>query len=132
MKKNKYEDPQYMSDLKKLLKARKISPYDMAHESFRKNNSYWIINAVDYKNLTITYLNNDQKCFSSYQSLVEEVNIVNKSYPKNRRKYTKRYFRVVTKLLKHKNALKNKIKTSSKSLINRLTPKQIKDLANSL
>ena len=83
MKKEKYElSSQYMKDLKKLLKARKVTPYDIAHKSFRKNCAHWIIDNVDKRSLEITYLNGDKKEFLSYNELMKEVKIVNGEYKK--------------------------------------------------
>ena len=54
MKKEIYEiSSQYMRDLKKLLDKNKISRYDIAHKSFRKNNADWIITNVNKAKLTI-------------------------------------------------------------------------------
>ena len=48
MKKEIYEiSSQYMRDLKKLLDNKEISQYDIAHQSFRKNNAEWIIKHVN-------------------------------------------------------------------------------------
>ena len=78
MKKEIYEiTTSYMRDLKKLLKNNKISPYDIAHASFRKNNAYWIIKKVDKRDLIITYLCGDTKKFPSYIKLMNEVKRVN-------------------------------------------------------
>ena len=54
MKEKNYEiSAQYMRDLKKLLEKKKISKYDIAHASFRKNNAYWIIKSVNKIDLKI-------------------------------------------------------------------------------
>ena len=76
----------YMSDLKKLLNEREISPYDIAHASFRKNNSHWVIKNIDKIKLSIKYLNGDEKMFQSYNQLTKEIEIVNAEYKKERRK----------------------------------------------
>ena len=96
MKKEKYElSSQYMKDLKKLLKARKSTPYDIAHASFRKNNAYWIIKNFDKRSLEITYLNEDKKYFLSYNDLMEEIETVNREYKNSRKKHIKRYYDVI-------------------------------------
>jgi hypothetical protein len=112
----------YMSDLKKLLKEKKVSKYDIAHASFRKNNSAWIIQNVNKAKLTITYLCGDTKQFPTYNSLMKEIKIVNQEYKPLRRKFIKRYYKVVNALTKHR-------ATKDKSISNTLTPEQVKLLA---
>ncbi len=112
----------YMSDLKKLLKEKKVSKYDIAHASFRKNNSAWIIQNVNKAKLTITYLCGDTKQFPTYNSLMKEIKIVNEEYKPLRRKFIKRYYKIVNALTKHR-------ATRKKSISNTLTPEQVKLLA---
>mgnify|MGYP003120022147 CR=1 FL=1 len=123
MKNEIYEiSSEYMSDLKKLLKEKKVSKYDIAHASFRKNNSAWIIQNVNKAKLTITYLCGDTKQFPTYNSLMKEIKIVNEEYKPLRRKFIKKYYKIVNALTKHR-------ATRKKSISNTLTPEQVKLLA---
>ena len=87
----------YINKLKTLLRMKKITSYDVAHASFRKANQHCIISSVDKTELVITYLNGDTKKFLSFNKLMSEVQIVNKWYKSARRKYIKRYYKVITK-----------------------------------
>ena len=109
MKKEKYElSSQYMKDLKKLLKARKSTPYDIAHASFRKNNAYWIIKNFDKRSLEITYLNEDKKYFPNYNDLMKEIETVNKDYKNSRKKHIKRYYDIVHRFTEHRRNIKER------------------------
>ena len=94
----------YINKLKTLLRMKKIKSYDVAHASFRKANQHCIISSVDKTELVITYLNGDTKKFLSFNKLMSEVQIVNKWYKSARRKYIKRYYKVIDKWNnRHKN-----------------------------
>ena len=136
MKKEKYElSSQYMKDLKKLLKARKSTPYDIAHASFRKNNAYWIIKNFDKRSLEITYLNEDKKYFLSYNDLMEEIETVNREYKNSRKKHIKRYYDVIHRFTEHRRKMKERKRARNNTrntLANTLTPEQVKLLASQI
>ena len=132
MKKEIYEiTTEYMRDLKKLLKNNKISPYDIAHASFRKNNAYWIIKSVNKNDFIITYLCGDVKKFPCYTSLMKEVRRVNAEYKHLRRKYIKKYYKIVNTFTKHRIEMSRKRKSKS-TIADRLTPEQVKTLASKI
>ena len=93
---------QYMKDLKKQLMNNKISKYDIAHQSFRKNNADWIIKHVDKAKLKITYLNGDVRILPTYNELMRRVGWANNSYKSARRKFIKRYYKVINAFTKHR------------------------------
>jgi len=127
MKKEIYEiSSQYMKDLKKMLDNKKISQYDIAHQSFRKNNADWIIKHVDKAKLKITYLNGSVRTLPTYTELMRRVSWSNNDYKSARRKFIKRYYKVVNAFTKHKNRFK------LNTIASKLSPKQIKLLASKL
>ena len=127
MKKEIYElSSEYMRDLKKLLDKKKISQYDIAHQSFRKNNADWIIKHVNKAKLTITYLNGATRVLPTYNDLMRRVSWSNNDYKSARRKFIKRYYKVVNAFTKHKNRFK------LNTIANKLSPKEIKLLASKL
>lgn len=129
MKKEIYEiSTQYMKDLKKLLEKKMITQYDIAHQSFRKNNAYWIIKHVDKAKLTITYLNGDKRVMPTYDELMKRVSWSNIDYKSARRKFIKKYYKVVNAFTKHRAKIKKKANTIS----NYINPKQIKELVSNL
>ena len=71
--------------------------YDVAHASYRKANQHCIIDSANKKELSITFLNGDVKKFSTYSLLMKELNILNSFYKTSRRKYIKRYYKVIEK-----------------------------------
>tara|TARA_R100000808_G_C2142471_1_gene150247 strand:- start:1729 stop:2094 length:366 start_codon:yes stop_codon:yes gene_type:complete len=94
----------YIKKLKTLLRMKKITSYDVAHASFRKANQHCIISSTDKRKLTITFINGDVKKFPSIISLLNEIKIINKWYKSARRKYIKRYYKVIGKWNnRHKN-----------------------------
>jgi hypothetical protein len=108
MQKEIYEiSSKYMKDLKKQLDNRKISPYDIAHKSFRKNNAAWIIKHVDKAKLKITYLNGDIRKEPTYSKLMKRISWCNGIYKSSRRKYIKRYYKIVNAFTKHRAQLKS-------------------------
>tara|TARA_R110002167_G_scaffold162413_1_gene358852 strand:- start:4 stop:387 length:384 start_codon:yes stop_codon:yes gene_type:complete len=125
MKKEIYEiSSQYMRDLKKLLDKKEISQYDIAHQSFRKNNAYWIVKNVDKAKLTITYLNGTTRVLPTYNELMKRVGWSNNDYRSARRKFIKRYYKIVNAFTKHRNKFKRN------TIANKLNPEQIKKLAS--
>ena len=88
---------EYIKKLKTLLRMKKITSYDVAHASFRKANQHCIINFINKKELTITFINGDVKKFPSIISLLNEIKTINKWYKEARRKYIKRYYKVIGK-----------------------------------
>ena len=129
MQKEIYEiSTQYMRDLKKLLQEGKISKYDIAHASFRKNNSYWIIKSKDPIKLTITYLNGDVITLPTYNDLMKRVKMANEDYKPARRKFIKRYYKVINAFHKHRSRLKKKANT----IANSLTPEQVRRLVQKI
>ena len=125
MEKEIYEiSSQYMKDLKKLLDNKKISQYDIAHQSFRKNNADWIIKHVNKAKLTITYLNGTTRVLPTYTELMKRVNWSNNDYKSARRKFIARYYKIVNAFTKHKNRFKRN------TIANKLSPEQIKLLAS--
>ena len=127
MKKEIYEiSSQYMKDLKKLLKNKKISQYDIAHQSFRKNNADWIIKHVNKAKLTITYLNGDVRVLPTYNELMRRVSWSNNDYKSARRRFIKRYYRIVNAFTKHRNRFKRN------TIASKLNPQQIKQLASQI
>jgi len=95
----------YIKKLKTLLRMKKITSYDVAHASFRKANQHCIISSTDKRELCITFLNGDVKKFSTYTALMKEINAINSWYKTSRRKYIKRYYKVIDKWNnRHKNA----------------------------
>tara|TARA_R110000824_G_scaffold14378_13_gene61243 strand:+ start:4345 stop:4755 length:411 start_codon:yes stop_codon:yes gene_type:complete len=136
MKKEKYElSSQYMKDLKKLLKAKKSTPYDIAHASFRKKCAHWIIKNFDKRSLEITYLNGDTKHFLNYNDLMKEIETVNKEYKSSRKKHIKRYYDVIHRFTEHRRKIRErKIARNDKrnTLANALCPEQVKALASQI
>ena len=127
MKKEIYEiSTQYMRDLKKLLDKKEISQYDIAHQSFRKNNADWIIKHVNKAKLTITYLNGDIRILPTYNELMRRVGWSNNDYKSARRKFIKKYYRIVNSFTKHRNRFKKN------TIANKLSPQQIKQLASGI
>jgi len=125
MKKEIYEiSSQYMKDLKKLLDNKKISQYDIAHQSFRKNNADWIIKHVNKAKLTITYLNGTTRILPTYNELMKRVNWSNNDYKSARRKFIKKYYKIINAFTKHRNRFK------TNTIANKLSPQQIKQLAS--
>ena len=95
----------YIKKLKTLLRMKKITSYDVAHASFRKANQHCIISSTDKRELCITFINGEVKRFSTYTALMNEVEAINTWYKKSRRKYIKRYYKVIEKWNnRHKNA----------------------------
>jgi hypothetical protein len=95
----------YMNKLKKLLRMKKITSYDVAHASFRKANKHCIISSTNKRELCITFINGDTKKFPNYFDLMKEVDAANAWYKTSRRKYIKRYYKVIDKWNnRHKNA----------------------------
>ena len=74
MRKEKYQlSSQYMKDLKKLLKTREATPYDIAHASFRKNNADLIIKNYNKTNLIIKYLDGTSQKFQTYSEFMKMI-----------------------------------------------------------
>ena len=95
----------YIKKLKTQLRMKKITSYDVAHASFRKANQHCIISSTDKRELCITFLNGDVKKFSTYTALMKEIGAINSWYKTSRRKYIKRYYKVIDKWNnRHKNA----------------------------
>ena len=136
MKKEKYElSSRYMRDLKRLLKAKKSTPYDIAHASFRKNNAHWIIKNFDKRSLEITYLNEDKKYFPNYNDLMNEIETVNKEYKSSRKKHIKRYYDIVHRFTEHRRKMRERKRARNNTrntLANTLTPEQVKLLASQI
>ena len=127
MKKEIYEiSSQYMRDLKKLLDANKISRYDIAHKSFRKNNADWIITNVNKAKLTITYLNGNTRVLPTYTELMKRVSWGNNDYKSARRKFIKKYYKIVNAFTKHRNRFK------TNTIANKLSPQEIRQLASQI
>ena len=125
MKKEIYEiSSQYMKDLKKLLDKKEISQYDIAHQSFRKNNADWIIKHVNKAKLTITYLNGDTRVLPTYNELMKRVGWSNKDYKSARRRFIKRYYKIVNTFTKHRNRF------NKNTIANTIDPQKIKQLAS--
>tara|TARA_R110000744_G_scaffold158917_1_gene274971 strand:+ start:142 stop:525 length:384 start_codon:yes stop_codon:yes gene_type:complete len=127
MKKEIYEiSSEYMRDLKKLLDNKEISQYDIAHQSFRKNNADWIIKYVDKVRLTITYLNGTTRKLPTYTELMKRVSWSNSDYKSSRRRFIRRYYKIVNAFTKHKNRFKRN------TIASKLSPEQIKQLASQI
>jgi len=123
MKKEIYEiTSKYMKDLKKQLDNKEISQYDIAHKSFRKNNADWIIKHVNKAKLTITYLNGTTRVLPTYTDLMKRVGWGNNSYKSARRKFIKKYYKIVHAFTKHKARFKKN------TIANKLDSKQVKAL----
>ena len=122
MSKEIYEiSTEYMRDLKKLLNKKKISEYNMAHASFRKNNASWIIKAVNKIDLEITYLNGDVRKLPTYNELMKRVKMSNEDYKPARRKFITKYYKVINAFKRHR--------SNSNTIANALDPEQIRILA---
>ena len=129
MKEKNYEiSAQYMRDLKKLLEKKKISKYDIAHASFRKNNAHWIIKSVNRVDLTVTYLNGDVLQLPTYPELIRRVKMANEDYKPARRKFIARYYKVINALTRHR----ARFKRAKNTIANALTPEQVKTLASKI
>ena len=117
---------QYLKDLKTLLdnKSEEVTKYDIAHASFRKNNSHWIIKSKDTVKLTITYLNGDVITLPTYNELMKRVKWANDDYKPARRKFIARYYKIINAFHKHRARLKKK----TNSIANALTPEQVRKL----
>ena len=116
-----------MRDLKKLLIKKKISKYDIAHASFRKNNAYMIIKSVDKIDFKITYLNGDVRQLSTYNDLMKRIKMANEDYKPLRRKFIKKYYKIVNAFTKHRAKLRN-----NNVIVNILEPKQVRLLASQI
>ena len=128
MSKEIYEiSTEYMRDLKKLLNKKKISEYNMAHASFRKNNASWIIKAVNKIDLEITYLNGDVRKLPTYNELMKRIKMANEDYKPLRRKFIKKYYKIVNAFTKHRAKLRN-----NNVIVNILEPKQVRLLASQI
>ena len=127
MKKEIYEiSSQYMRDLKKLLDNKEISQYDIAHQSFRKNSADWIVTNVNKAKLTITYLNGDVRVLPTYNELMKRVSWANSDYKSARRKFIKKYYKIINAFTKHRTKFKKN------SIANKLNPQQIRVLASQI
>ena len=133
MKKEIYEiSSKYMRDLKKLLKDKKISKYDIAHASFRKNNADCVITHVDKSSLTLTFLDNSTHVpFKSYKEFMKEISMWSKFYKEERRNHIARYYKIVNAFTKHRAEMRRKMK-SKNTIADRLTPEQVKTLASKI
>ena len=116
--------------IKKLLKDKNsnIKPYHIAHASFRKNNSDLIIKKVNKIDFIITYLDGTKQKFPTYNELMRMTKNLNDLYPKNRRDYIDRYFKVINAFHKHRAKLKKK----TNAIANRLLPNQVKALVSKI
>jgi hypothetical protein len=137
MRKEKYQlSSQYMKDLKKLLKTREATPYDIAHASFRKNNADLIIKNYNKTNLIIKYLDGTSQKFQTYSEFMKMIKNLDDLYPINRKYYIKRYFKVLHKFKKHRKKLrersKNKVKETKNTIANVLCPNQVRILASQI
>jgi len=129
MKKEIYKiTSQYMRDLKKQLDNKEISKYDIAHASFRKNNADWIITDVNKTKLTITYLNGDVRVLPTYNELMRRVGWGNNSYKSARRKFIKKYYKVIHAFTKHKARLNN----NNNTIANSINHKQVRVLTSQI
>ena len=127
MKKEIYEiSSEYMRDLKKLLDKKKISQYDIAHASFRKNNAHWIIKYVNKVDLKITYLDGTTRVLPTYNELMKRVSWSNNDYKLARRRFIKKYYKIVNAFTKHRNRFKRN------TIASKLNPQQIKQLASQI
>ena len=128
MKEENYEiSSEYMRDLKKLLIKRKISKYDIAHASFRKNNAYMIIKSVDKIDLKITYLNGDVRQLPTYNDLMKRIKMANEDYRPARRKFIAKYYKIINAFTKHRMEIRRKNAES-----NTFSPQQIRLLASQI
>tara|TARA_R100000458_G_C8263623_1_gene238898 strand:- start:106 stop:465 length:360 start_codon:yes stop_codon:yes gene_type:complete len=94
----------YLKKLKKQLVNRKITPYDLAHASFRKNNADVIIKDVNRKELIITFLDGSKEQFkkSRIKAFFKYIENLNHCYYVSRKSYINRYFKVVNAFRKHR------------------------------
>ena len=76
--------------------------------------------------LTITYLNGDVRVLPTYNELMRRVSWSNNDYKSARRRFIKRYYRIVNAFTKHKNRFKRN------TIANKLNPQQIKQLASQI
>lgn len=128
---------QHLKNLKELLKAKKIKPYDLAHASFRKNNAHAIISKVDKYERIIEYLDgavykyaSDEEGLKQFKNRIEDTN---KWYYISKRKYINRYFQVVKKWIKHRKEMSVRMrKKKNNSLKDRLSPENVEKLLKSL
>lgn len=120
---------EYMKDLKKLLNNKQISPYDMAHASFRKNNADLIIKRYNKRELTIKYLDGTTQKFPTYNEFIKMIRNLNDLYPKNRRDYVKRYFDVVQTYAKHRREMRRR---KTNTIANALNPEHLRMLAQQI
>ena len=78
---------QHLKNLKELLKAKKIKPYDLAHASFRKNNAHAIISKVDKYEIQLfkILIKNAEKHINitKHQTMERNINIVKSLYLDN-------------------------------------------------
>tara|TARA_Y100000310_G_scaffold329345_1_gene399001 strand:+ start:835 stop:1227 length:393 start_codon:yes stop_codon:yes gene_type:complete len=130
MKKEIYEiSSRYMRDLKKLLNSKQITPYDIAHASFRKNNAHWIIKSIDKTDLTITYLNGDVRQFATYNELMKRMKMTNEDYKPARKKHIKKYYEVINAYTKHRQEMK---RSKKNTIANALDPEHLRMLAQQI
>jgi len=116
----------YVKKLKKQLLNKEISQYDIAHKMFRRKNADWIITHVNKAKLSVSYLNGRTRIEPTYIDLMKRIGWCNGIYKSKRRKYIKRYYKIVNAFTKHRNKFK------SNALANRLNPQQIKQLASQI
>ena len=127
MKKEIYEiSSEYMRDLKKLLDKKKISQYDIAHASFRKNNASWIIKSVNKIDLKITYLNGSTRILPTYNELMKRVKMANEDYKPARRRFIAKYYKIINAFAKHRARFKKNTIGSA------LNPAEVKALASQI
>ena len=114
----------YVKKLKQQLFNKEISRYDIAHKMYRRSNADWIIKHVDKVQLKITYLNGDVRVLPTYNKLRQRVGWCNIDYKSKRRKYIKKYYKIINAFTKHRAKLK------SNTLANCVKSFNIKQLAS--
>lgn len=114
-----------MRDLKNYL-TKKISQYDIAHASFRKNNASWIIKSVNKIDLKITYLNGSTRILPTYNELMKRVKMANEDYRPARRRFIAKYYKIINAFAKHRARFKKNTIGST------LDPAEVKALASQI
>lgn len=96
--------PNYVKALRNL----GANNYEIAFTSFLRANEHWIINKIDKKKMTIHYMNGDICTYDDFVNFNKKVRMCNEDFHKTKKSYLSRYFKVIRKLMKRKERIKDK------------------------
>jgi len=95
--------PKYIKALRDL----GANNYEIAFTSFLRSNEHWVINKIDKKNMVIHYMNGDICTYSDFIEFNKKVRICNEDFHKTKKSYLNRYFKVIRKLTKRRERVKD-------------------------